>query len=79
MRTPTPRIVTETAGPTRFNVGVNLRPAERDALKKLMRKRGNTSWEPPTEEVVVESLATINNIMQQVPKGSQAIVTEGGR
>lgn len=81
MRAPkiTPRIITETLGPARFNVGINLRPAERAALVKLMQKRGNASWEPPTDEVVVEDLATIANIMQQKPQGKQAIVTKGGK
>ena len=81
MRAPkiTPRIITETTGPSRFNVGINLRPAERAALVKLMQKRGNASWEPPTDEVVVENLTTIANIMQQAPVGKQAIIGEGGK
>ena len=64
--------------PTRFNIGVNLRQHEREALKRLMRKRGNHSWEPPTDEIEIEDRSSIVKIMRQKPEGSQAIVTKGG-
>ena len=50
-KVPVIKVVSDT--PTgRFNVGINLRKAERDILKKMMAKRGNHSWEPSTEEIV---------------------------
>lgn len=79
MRTPTPRIITEAAGPTRFNVGLNLTEEAKVKLEKMMLKMGNLNWRIPRDEVVVEDTATIVNIMSQRPVGRQAIITEGGK
>ena len=65
MRAKVPVIKTASDTPTgRFNVGINLRKAERDILKKMMAKRGNHSWEPPTAEVVIEPSEEIRRIME---------------
>ena len=65
MRANLPVIKTASDTPTgRFNIGINLRPAEREKLVNLMRKRGNHSWEPSTEEIVIEPSAEINRIME---------------
>ena len=65
MRAKVPVIKTASDTPTgRFNVGINLRKAERDILKKMMAKRGNHSWEPPTAEVVIEPSDEIVRLMQ---------------
>ncbi len=65
MRAKVPVIKTASDTPTgRFNVGVNLRAEERAKLVKLMRKRGNHSWEPSTEEIVIETSDEIVRLMQ---------------
>ena len=65
MRAKVPVIKTASDTPTgRFNVGINLRKAERDILKKMMAKRGNHSWEPSTEEIVIEPSEEIRRIME---------------
>ena len=40
-KVPVIKVASDTPGPSRFNVGINLRKAERDILKKMMAKRGN--------------------------------------
>ena len=65
MRANLPIIRTASDTPTgRFNVGINLRKAERDILKKMMAQRGNHSWEPSTEEIVIEPSEEIRRIME---------------
>ena len=65
MRAKVPVIRTASDTPTgRFNVGINLRAEERAKLVKLMRKRGNHSWEPSTEEIVIETSDEIVRLMQ---------------
>jgi hypothetical protein len=63
-KVPVIRTASDTPGPSRFNVGINLRKAERDILKKMMAKRGNHSWEPPTAEIVIETSDEIVRLMQ---------------
>ena len=63
-KVPVIRTASDTPGPSRFNVGINLRKAERDILKKMMAKRGNHSWEPSTEEIVIEPSEEIRRIME---------------
>ena len=78
MRAKLPIIKTASeSGPTRFNIGVNLRPAEREKLIKLMRKRGNSEWQPSVDEIVIESSRESAKLMQEPPVGRQAII--GGR
>ena len=74
MRAPTPRIVSETAGPTRFNVGLNQPEEVKVKLEKMMYKRGNYSWRIPREEIMIESLEKVGQLMQQKSEGSQAII-----
>jgi hypothetical protein len=65
MRANLPIIRTASDTPTgRFNVGINLRPEERTVLKKMMAKRGNHSWEPSTEEIVIEASDEIARLME---------------
>ena len=65
MRAKVPVIKTASDTPTgRFNVGINLRDEERAKLVKLMRKRGNHSWEPSTEEIVIETSDEIVRLME---------------
>jgi len=79
MRAKLPIIKTASeSGPTRFNIGVNLRPAEREKLIKLMRKRGNSEWQPD-EIIEIESPKKIKRLMEENPQGTQAIITGGGK
>jgi hypothetical protein len=74
MRAKVPVIKTASDTPTgRFNVGINLRKAERDILKKMMAKRGNHSWEPPTAEIVIEPSDEIVRLMQNNSDYKEAI------
>ena len=63
-KVPVIRTASDTPGPTRFNVGINLRAEERKVLIKLMAKRGNHSWEPSTEEIVIEPSDEIRHLME---------------
>ena len=66
--------IIRTIKPNTFNVGVNLTGIERAKLKALMQSLGNFDWEPPTEEITIESHSEIVKIMQEHPQGKQAIV-----
>jgi hypothetical protein len=68
----------DTPGPRRDRLWDKLKTQEeKDFLIKLMRKRGNTDWNPG-EVIEIESKKEIAKIMEQPPVGKQAIVT-GGR
>jgi len=74
-----PKIICSSSesGPTRFKFWDALKTEEeRDYLIKLMRKKGNTDWQPD-EVIEVESSQEAARIMQEPPKGRQAIITGG--
>jgi len=61
-------------GPARFSLWDKLKTQEeKDFLIKLMRKRGNTDWQPD-EVIEVESSQETARIMQERPQGKQAII-----
>jgi hypothetical protein len=64
-------------GPTRYSLWEKLKTEEeKDYLIKLMRKRGNRDWQPD-EVIEIESSQEAARLMQEPPKGRQAII--GGR
>jgi hypothetical protein len=74
---PVIKTASDTPGSTRFRVWDILSEANRAQLVHLMRKRGNSEWNPG-EVIEIESKKEIAKIMEQPPVGKQAIVT-GGR
>lgn len=68
MRAKLPIIKTasDTPGPTRFRVWDILSEANQARLVNLMRKRGNSEWNPG-DVIEVESSREIVKLMQELP------------
>ena len=78
MRAKLPIIKTASeSGPNKFNVGFNQSEDIKRKLEKIMVKKGNLNWRIPRDEVVIESSKEVARIMQEPPKGRQAIITGG--
>ena len=76
-RVPIIKTASTEPGPARFSLWDKLKTQqEKDYLIKLMRKRGNRDWQPD-EVIEVEAPKEIKRIMEEPPRGRQAIITGG--